>query len=85
MTSLTLSVAGHGITCGGDHGLTLGNLRRPLLDVAIERLPPDAPLYVRSDVRVTRGVYERGRRNLVTLDVLWMRRRWIVEVRVKAR
>jgi hypothetical protein len=73
-----VSLQGYGFTVGRNHGLTLGNARAPLLDIAVERLPQDSPQYWWPDIKTAHRDLERKR--VLTIDVFWMNRRWIVDV-----
>jgi hypothetical protein len=77
-----ISLQGYGLTVGLNHGLTLGNPRAPVLDIVVERLPQDSPRYWWPDVK-TAHRYLDGKR-VLTIDSLWMNRRWIVDVVMRA-
>ena len=74
---------GYGFTVGRHHGLTLGSVRAPTLDIAVEHLPQDSPRYWWPDIETTdRGL--EGKR-ILTIDSLWLNRRWIVDISMRTK
>ncbi len=78
-----VTLQGCGLTIGRNHGLTLGNARAPVLDIVVERLPQDSPRDWWPDIKTAHRDLE-GKR-ILTIDSLWMNRRWIVDVAMRTR